>query len=145
MKRLAWISLALWAIACDPMGPLPGGALEGTLAEAPADWSTVADEETVQLETRPEDPYSVNLWGLPLADGYYLAAGRGPDATWVKHIQADPNVRLRIRDTVYELRAERIEDEKALELFSHALKDKYDFEASPEQRDRAWIFRLDSR
>jgi len=52
---------------------------------------------------------------------------------------------LKIGDTLYELRAARVTDEAELESFSKGLEAKYDFEASPEQRDQAWIFRLGPR
>jgi hypothetical protein len=145
MRPRALLALSLLALACGPLGPLPGGALSGTPSQPPQDWSRAADEDTVQLETRPSDPYSVNVWGVGLETGFYVASGKGEDANWAKHIQADPNVRLQIGDTIYELRAGRVTDEAELESFRKALEAKYDFEVSPEQRDRAWIFRLDPR
>ena len=60
-------------------------------------------------------------------------------------IATDPNVRLQVRDSVYELRAERVTDQTELDRFTEALVAKYDFEVSPEQRDQAWIFRLEPR
>ena len=145
MTRTALLALSLLALACGPLGPLPGGEISGMAAETPSDWSAVAAEGNVQLETRPSDPYSVNLWGVGLESGFYVASGRGGDASWVKHIEADPNVRLRIGAAVYELRAERVTGEDELAGFSKALEAKYDFDVTPEQRDRAWIFRLDPR
>ena len=143
--RSALFTIALVASACGPLGPLPGGELNGTLSAPPSDWSRSAPEDTIQLETRPQDPYSVNLWIVGLERGAYVAAGRGEDSKWVKHIEADPNVRLRIGDRLYELRAVPVTDEAELESFSQGLEAKYDFEASPEQRDQARIFRLDPR
>jgi hypothetical protein len=138
------LALSLLALACGPMGPMPGGELSGNISPAPADWSTVA-EDTVQLETRPGDPYSVNLWGVGIDTGYYIAAGRGAEAEWVEHIRAEPNVRLGVGEKVYELRATRITDQTELDRFVVALRAKYDFEVSPEQKERAWVFRLDPR
>ena len=54
---------AALALACGPIGPIPGGALRGDpVAEPVQDWSFLDAEHTVQLETRPGDPYSVNVW-----------------------------------------------------------------------------------
>ena len=138
----------LFTLACGgPLGPVPGGEISGAAAPPPGDWSKHAGaaEETIQLETRPSDPYSVNLWGLALESGYYVAAGRGEKSTWVGHIRENPEVRLGIAEEVYELRAVRVTDEAELEVFSKALEAKYEFEATPEQKDSAWIFRLDAR
>ncbi len=141
------LALSFLALACGPLGPIPGGEISGTLTPAPADWSKDAGaaEETIQLETRPSDPYSVNLWGLALESGYYVAAGRGGNSEWVEHIQGNPEVRLGVAEKLYELRAERVTDTSELDRFAAALEAKYDFEVTPEQRDEAWIFRLDPR
>ena len=53
--------LALPLVACGPIGPVPGGALRGPVhAGSPPDWGRVAEVETIQLESRPTDPHSVN-------------------------------------------------------------------------------------
>lgn len=136
----------LGGVACDPIGPIPGGRLSGTVAESPpADWSFSDQEKNVQLETQPSDPYSVNVWGAGIGDRFYLASGKGGDAAWAEHIQADPEVRLRISDTLYELRAVRVEDEAEIEQALTAMQGKYDFEPSQDQRAAAWLFRLGPR
>ena len=44
-----------------PLGPIPGPELAGSLVEEPVeDWSSVDAVKVVQIETRPEDPYSVS-------------------------------------------------------------------------------------
>ncbi len=146
MRTLTLLSLCLLALGCGPIGPLPGGSLSGDVATAPpADWSFADEEVTVQLETRPSAPYSVNVWGVGIGDRFYLASGRGGEASWVEHIAGDPNVRLRVGDTIYELRAVRVEDETQGQSFVEALKRKYDWEPSTQERERAWLFRLDPR
>ncbi|MEE9281028.1 MAG: adenylate/guanylate cyclase domain-containing protein [Myxococcota bacterium] len=57
---------------------------------------------------QPSAPYSVSLWGVGIDDRFYLASGRGGEASWVEHISEDPDVRLRVGDTIYELRAVRV-------------------------------------
>ena len=37
------------------------GALEGEVKASPSDWSFAGDYGFVELETRPEEPYSVNI------------------------------------------------------------------------------------
>jgi hypothetical protein len=146
MRLAALLSLCLLALGCGPIGPFPGGKLSGDVATAlPDDWSFADTEMTFQLETRPSKPYSVNLWGVSIGDRFYLASGRGGEARWVGHIAEDPNVRLRVGDTIYELRAVRVTNETDGERFLEALKRKYDWEPSRRERDDAWLFRLDPR
>ena len=146
MRYAALLSLSLLALGCGPIGPFPGESLSGDVATGlPADWSFADEEKTVQLETRPSAPYSVNLWGVSIGDRFYLASGRGGEAKWVEHIAKDPNVRLRVGGTIYELRAIRVSNETHSERFLEALKRKYDWEPSVRERDEAWLFRLDPR
>jgi hypothetical protein len=86
---LALLLTALVADCSEPLLLLPGGALEGATVPTPEGWSFTDDVDTVQLETNPTDPYSVNIWviapGDPLEQlpqpaiakirGYCLAAG----------------------------------------------------------------------
>ena len=138
--------LSLLVLGCGPIGPFPGGRLSGDVATGlPVDWSFADGEKTVQLETRPSAPYSVNLWGVSIGDRFYLASGSGGEANWVEHIAKDPNVRLRVGGTIYELRAIRVSNETHSERFLEALKRKYDWEPSVRERDEAWLFRLDPR
>ena len=144
MKRALLVMLLPVALACEPWGPLPGGQLSGTVSPAaPSDWMFADDFEVVQLETRPSsDPYSVNVWGAGIGQSFYVAAGRGEEADWAHHIVADPEVRLRIGDTIYELRAEFIQEDEEKRQFLEAVTRKYDFEPTEEQRESAWLFRL---
>jgi len=139
-------ALLLGALACGPLGPIPGGRLSGTLApSAPSDWSSTDSVKEVQLETRPSDPYSVNIWGVGIGRSFYVASGRGEESTWARNILEDPNVRLRVGETLYELRAVRVDDDQSREIFLEALARKYDWEPDGEEAETAWLFRLDPR
>ena len=50
---LVLFSLALASACSGPMGPIPGGELQGTPAPWPEDWSYTDDIENVLLQTRP--------------------------------------------------------------------------------------------
>ncbi len=146
MRVTVLLAISALVLACGPMGPFPGGRLSGDVAaDLPDDWSFADAQETVQLETRPSAPYSVNLWGAGIGDRFYLASGGGGDARWVGYIAEDPNVRLRVGDTIYELLAVHVEDEAEGERFIAALTLKYDWEPSAEERENAWLFRLTPR
>ncbi len=145
-RSILWLPLLALALGCQPLGPLPGGRLSGQLASAPpADWASTDGETNVQVETRPSDPYSVNVWGAGVGERFYLASGRGEEAVWARHIAADPNVRLRVGDRIYELEAVRVEDEAELERFLQAMRRKYEWEPSAEERERGVVYRLEPR
>lgn len=142
--------LGLVALAgCEPVGPIAGGELGGTGAPVPMDWEAARSVETFQLETRPLDPYSVNLWGVVVDGHLYVASGNGGESRWVGYLTEDPNVRLRMADKLYDLRASRVLDADELEVVRLRYIDKYKIEEDPDMEgefgEEAWVFRLDPR
>jgi hypothetical protein len=98
------LGLALSSSGCGgPFLVFPGGELRGELASEPVeDWSFV-DDAFVDLETRPDDPYSVEL-NYVVRDGrLYLDPAEG--RRWLDHIRADPRVRVRFGGRIYPLKA----------------------------------------
>lgn len=144
-ERLAGASLAAWLCGCGgPFALLPGGALDGPVAPVPADWSFTDAVSTVQLETRPADPYSVNIWMIGIEGNAYVHAGANQSA-WVEHIEADPAVRLRVSDSVYELAAARVTAQDEFDRFSGAYEKKYGRRPGNENVSEAYLFRLSAR
>lgn len=140
------IAAAVFASACgSPFIMIPGGELSGQVTAAPADWSFSDAVDDVQLETRPEDPYSVNVWGVSDGSRFLVAAGGGVESSWAKHIIADPRVRLRIGEDIYEMNALITEDAADRSSFLAAAKQKYDFEPDEEQSAKAALFVLRPR
>jgi hypothetical protein len=127
-----------------PFALLPGGALEGTPAAVPASWSFTDEVDTVQLETRPAQPYSVNIWATAAGEEIYIHAG-GNRSTWVEYIEADPNVRLRVNESIYELAAARVADQAEFDRFSDAYEKKYGRRPRNESVAEAYLFRLAAR
>lgn len=136
--------IALFSLGCGPTWMFPGGRLSGEVQPAPTDWSFTDAHQTIQLETRPEAPYSVNVWGVGVGDHFYIAAGRSSNA-WAAHIAADPNVRVRIGGAVYELRGTREDTPEKLQEVLAALQRKYDFEPDEDQQRDATLFRFEAR
>ena len=93
-----------------PFLMLPGGELSGELSnERIDDWRFVEDA-FVDVEFRPDDPYSVEL-NYVVKDGQlYIDPAEG--RTWLEYLRADPRVRVRFGDTIYERRAVLVEDEQ---------------------------------
>jgi len=138
---LALVSIVSTAGCGRPFVLLPGGALEGTPATVPESWSITDAVETVQLETRPADPYSVNIWVTAADEELYVHAGANR-STWVEYIEADPNVRLRVNESIYELAAARVVDQAEFDRFSAAYEKKYGRRPRNESVAEAYLFRL---
>jgi hypothetical protein len=98
------VALSSTLAACGgPFLVFPGGALRGeVVSEAPTDWSFV-DDAFIDLETRPEDPYSVELNYIVKDGKLYIDPAEGRE--WFEHIKADPRVRVRFGGKVYLLEA----------------------------------------
>lgn len=111
MTRTTYLAIpCLLAVAAcgGPLGILPGGALRGEEATAGA-WSEVVSASgTLDLETRPEDPYSVRI-GFFFRDGeVYIDPAE--DRGWYQNLKADPSVRIRIDGRIYRARAVAVTD-----------------------------------
>ena len=155
VKLAAVAALApLGLVGCGPVGPIPGGALSGSVERAEVeDWGPASGVKNAQLETRPDDPHSVNTWWAAVGPRLYVPTSMilGPktpsERSWVAHVEADDRVRIRLGDAIYERRAVRVADGSAeYRAARSALEARYGIE--PEDRDperTIWIFRLDPR
>jgi len=112
MPLLALLLTVLAAGCGGPAGIMPGGELSGEEATASA-WSEVVSESgTLDLETRPEDPYSVRI-NVIFRDGdVYIDPAEGRQ--WYEHLLSDPSVRVRIGDRIYRARAVPVTDASEL-------------------------------
>ncbi len=142
-QRIA-MSVLLFVVGCGPLLVIPGGRLDGVPAPAPNDWSFTDDVDTVQLETRPEDPYSVNIWAVGMGPLLYVHAGANR-SSWVEHMEANADVRIRVEDNLYEVRASRVEDQDEFARFSDAYEKKYGARPRKENVAEAYLFRLEAR
>ena len=83
--RVWGLALALLlGLGCGPIGPFPGGPLTGNEVTDPVDdWSFASRRQEIQLETRPESPYSVNVWCIVRDGALYVPSGRPEGKRWV--------------------------------------------------------------
>jgi hypothetical protein len=144
LPTLVLSSLLLGLAGCGPTFVFPGGELDGEVAPTPSDWTFAADVTTIQLETRPTDPYSVNITCAVVDGRLYISAGDNY-SQWAENIDADPNVRLRIEGAVYELRAVRVTNAAEMAGFATAWTDKVSFGRDPTELDEAFVYRLEPR
>ncbi len=124
----ALLPLLLLASGCGgPFLVFPGGALSGEVVREPVeDWSFV-DDTFLELETRPEKPYSVQL-NYFVRDGELLidpAEGR----RWFDYLREDPRVRVRFGSKVYPATAVQVAEPGQLEGFD----------------PKRYVYRLESR
>ena len=143
--RILPLLLVLAATGCNgPFLLASGGGLAGEIEPGPTDWSFAGDYGTVQLETRPGDPYSVNI-AFTVVDGrLYINAG-DTETQWVKNMAANPLVRLAMDGVLYELRAERITNTTEIATFGKAWTDQSYFRRDPSALGEVWIYRLIGR
>ena len=131
--------------ACnDPTLVLPGGKLSGAIAAPPAEWQFAEPSQLAQLETRPQDPYSINLVYVQLNGQLYVYAGN-TRTTWVQHIEQNPLVRIRINDVIYPVRAVRVEEQQELTGFAEFWASRSFFQRDPMDFDEVWLYRLHAR
>lgn len=146
MSRIPLVLLAVVSLSgcSEPFIVFAGGKLSGTVEPPPDDWSALKREETFQLETRPEDPYSVNIWAVGIGHDVYI--GTGPDGTrWSTYIEQDPRVRLRVGNTLYPLLAHKVTDPEERRKVASAYAEKYDLNRDQNWLKDALVFRLDRR
>ncbi len=136
--------VVLFTRSLEPVIGIPGGRLSGTEQQSPKEWSATVDVATVQLETRPDDPYSVNLWGVGIGRDFYVAT-RAQGTAWTKNIDANANVRLRVGETIYPLKAVSVSDDAERKRVFDAYIQKYDADPDDIVVNAALIYRLDAQ
>ena len=143
--RILSVVLAVVAVGCSgPVSLLPGGKLDGEVRSAPSDWSFAGDYGTAQIETRPEDPYSVNIAYTVIDGRLYINAG-DTETAWVKNLTAHPLLRLRMDGALYGVRSERVTDPDEIATFARAWTGQSMFRRDPVGLDQVWIYRLVAR
>ena len=145
--RSSRLSLPLAMIllcACGgPIAVFPGGALEGPVKPPPTSFAFARDAGTIQLETRPEEPYSVNIACAVVRDALYISAGANR-SRWVENMEANPLVRVRIDGTIYELRARRVTEDPEMRAFAEEWT-RNSWARDPRALDEVWVYQLEAR
>lgn len=124
LLRLAALTLALMLNqACDYI-PISGGKLEGTVTPPEVGWPGVAEASIIQIETNPTEPYSVKLWVALLDGNLYIHAGKNR-ATWVEHLEQNPELKLEHDGKLFELIATRVTSQEEFNQFAAVWESKY--------------------
>lgn len=128
-----------------PLGPIPGGAFVGPVDPDPdPDWSNL--EEVIELEIRPEKPWSLSVWNAVIDGELYVPSAQGARRRWTSVALADPRVRVRTNGKIYERRIELVEDDALRRRIGAAIAERYDLGNRDESDlETTWFFRLAPR
>jgi len=135
--------LCLCASACSgPIGPIPGGALEGEEIAWPDDWSFTDNIENVLLQTDPEDPYSVTIWCVARANTLYFAAA-DKESHWVQNINDNSKVILSVDTRLIRGTASTVTERAEAEPVIQAYLEKYKIDSRDDfVQEDGLMFRL---
>jgi len=119
-SRKAALALALLGLGATApgCGPVPGGALSGQVAAPPADWSQVLEDGRAfcEIESRPEDPHSIQLECFAYEGDLFVQSHRWafaswwPVESWASVWLEHPQVKVRLGDTLYEMTAVHVSE-----------------------------------
>jgi hypothetical protein len=109
--------------------PLLAMLLVPLLAGAPAradypDWAAFAEVGVIEVLTSDEDGdrRETKVWFVLVDGAPYL---RTNGSRWLENLRRDPELELRIEDTVYQARVEEVEGDEVLEAVDRASREKY--------------------
>ncbi len=95
------------------------------MAELPAEWSAAEFCYLTTTGRRSGRPHTVEIWYAVRGDRIYLLAGGGPTADWVRNLQADPAVTVRVGEDRRRGRAYVVSDTEEAETARALLVEKY--------------------
>lgn len=159
-KILKGLGLAIGAIALvvllldtfggyfmdGPLGPIPGGRMSGPVADriAELDWSGV--EREIEIEVRPEQPWSLTVWRAVIDGDLYIPSGNGASRRWTQVAVEDPRVRVRSQGRIQEGCLTRVTAADARRPALEQLIETYGLPGGDQQDDGSvWLFRVDPR
>ena len=95
------------------------------------------------LETDPDDPYSVTIWGVGVQDEFFVGASARSNQ-WARNIESDARVVLDVDGTLYRAHAEILTDTETFEIVANKFFAKYDMDPDNLEGDGAF-YRLTRR
>ena len=136
-----------WLFRSDPIMMISGRTLVGEEFPYPDDWGFTDSQNTIAVETRPEDPHSVTTICFVHGGELYVPAQSGSSKRWPSYVVEDPRVRLKIDGRIYRARAVRVLPVE-LTLYRDSIARKYSAMAnrSPDEfPPDVWLFRIAPR
>ena len=115
--------------------------MSGALSDEPPDWGRVGP--TVELQIRPEDPWSLRAYAIPCRGALYVPSFFAESRGWVPVALADPRVLVRLDGRLFPRRIERVTDPTLRSELVAAMAERHGY--SPDGvigTDTTWYFRL---
>ena len=138
---------ALYLLRTDPIYMISGKRLSGDELSYPADWSMCSHHQTIAVEARVDDPHSVTTICFVHDGDLIVPAMNGSEKQWPAMVVRDPRVRVKIGDSVYPARADRLVDVSMADLLP-SIAAKYPQIAERDPADApqdVWLFRISAR
>jgi hypothetical protein len=134
---------ALARFSDGPVGPFPGGPLQGEIISGPEPlWSElIADEEALELQVNASDPRSLRVWFVLYNGAIHVPSAWASRKEWPAQVEADPRTVVRTRGRMYDRQATRVTDPATVEALIDLVAEKYD--TGRGDPDTTWFFRLD--
>ena len=109
------LGLYIYAQFSGPVGPIPGGKLNGEFSSSKPDWKALLpDGKFMEVQFDSKNPYSVTLAPHVIDDELYTWS-RAPNS-WSLLIEEDPRVVVRIDGVLYRTLASKVDDDFLLAL-----------------------------
>ncbi|MBL6814108.1 MAG: DUF2255 family protein [Pseudomonadales bacterium] len=133
-----WVAGAMLLSSCGaPLGPIPGGKLQGNVEAWPKDWSHAEDVENILLETNPTDPYSVTIWGLGIGDRFFVGASKRSNQ-WAENLENNPRAIIDVDGALYKAVVVRVTDAQLNAEVAQKFMAKYDLDPDVLEGDGAF-------
>jgi hypothetical protein len=114
----------------DPADRRPGLWLSGELVEdRTGEWTFTDDyrEIMIEIQTAYWVPYSLTIFCVSIGDRLYVAARHPATKNWVRNVDRNPDVRLKIGVQLYEQRLVPVEANETHEAVYAAYAAKYEW------------------
>ena len=151
LAAIVLIVAALRIIGLDPQDQRPGVWLTGEVNSTPvSDWAFTDEHEEVfvQTNTRYGIPHSITTYCTDYEGNFYLfsayyGGGNFPeDRSWNRNVTRDPNVRIKIGESLYDRQLNVVLDEATRLGVHNELVQKYPQWNSP-GLENVYVFRVD--
>lgn len=98
---VATLALLVFFLRTDPIGMIPGKALSGTLMPKPDQWPTCEENQTLAIESRPNQPHSVTVWYFIHGKTLFIPASNPMEKRWPSYVNDNPKIKIKICDKLF--------------------------------------------
>lgn len=140
-KTALVLSIFLSALtACgQPLLVIPGGRLSGEPAAENVDWRNLPN--TIQVELRPNDPYSINLRIVAIDQDLFIGTANA-NSKWAREVVTNPLVRISVDNKIYALEAYAVNDTERRSQILQVYKEKYGLNTNKQKIQQMLLFEL---